>query len=128
MYYSRNGERRGLTRFLGACLVRENGSGRVRRTVSWVNGGGVVARSLVCQKFEGLPRRGKGACGVLANGGVERVDLLVGGGIVHAPGFQLVVEMKVCRWAYVALKKKYLGLKGFTPLPNSKAHIYDNYD
>lgn len=48
--------------------------------------------------------------------------------MVHAPGFQLVVEMKVCRWAFVALKKTYLGLKGFTPLPKSRAHIYDNYD
>lgn len=70
-----------------------------------------MARSLVCQKFKGLPRRGKGAWGVLANGGVVRVDLLVGGGIVHAPGFQLVVEMKVCRWAYVALKKIYFWFK-----------------
>lgn len=59
MYYSRIGERRGLTRILGACLVRENGSGRVRRTVAWVNGVGLWRGVWFVKNLKGCPGEGR---------------------------------------------------------------------
>lgn len=59
MYYSRNGERSGLTRIFGACLLRENGSGRVNRTAVWVNGVGLWRGVWFVKNLKGCPGEGR---------------------------------------------------------------------